>query len=61
MRLYLSFYFASHFYAFVRQFYRVDAERVGEAVTADPGGGAVSALIRTHPIFHVCDTTRVLP
>lgn len=33
----LRFYFASHLYVFVRQFYGVDAEGVGEAVTTDPG------------------------
>lgn len=35
--LYLSLYFASHLCAFVRHFYRAEAERVGEAVTTDPG------------------------
>lgn len=33
----LSFYSASHLHAFVRQLYGVDAERVGEALTTDPG------------------------
>lgn len=64
MRLFILVFTLHRLCAFVRQFYRVEAERVGAAVTTDPGGGGTHlctgpSSVRARPNLRTRLTYRV--